>query len=117
MYVGIYELQVSARTIPFGIPLGSASLWSQNGKKEREEKKEREREVGIQIWWEMSSYGNVFASAVHEGENEQEKRSAIEGLSFSLYHERWNNITHCICFFIPEKTTIWKYKNTFKIFN
>lgn len=114
MYVGIYELHVSARTISFGISLGSASLRSQNGKKEREGKKEKEREVGVQIWWEMSSYGNVFASAVHEGENEQEERRAIEGLSFSSYHERWNNITHCIFVFLFWRKLLWKYKKYLK---
>lgn len=85
IYASIHEYTYLARTIPFGIPLGPASLRSRSGKKEREGKKGREREVEVQIWWEMSSYGNVFASAVHEGGNEQEKRSAIEGLSFSVY--------------------------------
>lgn len=80
-------LQVSVRgQSPSEYLSGPASLWSQNGRRREKggkREREREREVGLQIWWEMSSYGNVFASAVHERENEQEKRSAIEGLSFS----------------------------------
>lgn len=81
MDFGIHERHVSTRTVPLGIPLRSASLWSQNGKEER---RESEREVEIQRWQEMSSYGSVFASAVLEGENEQEERSATMGDSSSL---------------------------------
>lgn len=92
-------------------------------REKREKREERERKVGVQIWWEMSSYGNVFASAVHEEENEQEKRSTIEGLSFSLcvffchllYHKWRNNITYCICLLFLRKLLNGNLENTLKI--
>lgn len=54
-------------------------------KGKRERRRGEEKEVGVQRWRKMSSYGSVFASAVLEEENEEEARSVATGRTLVFF--------------------------------